>query len=199
MTVFKTARCVLAVVALAGTISVTSVVASAATTSPATGAVTFVSVDDYLQRWGQPTADRIDTDPGVAAPAALEPPGGGSHWWSIIWDYHDLRGTSTPVRWGSEELGYAHYAQPHNLLSNKPIQAAFQTHKPDKAVGAHLEYIALAVDPANGTIYLTIRVIVQAAIRTDDGKYRTPDGKNIGVVTAYCEGHTVCPAWVNTI
>jgi hypothetical protein len=138
----------------------------------------------------------------TGAPSVIDshdPPGGSTSWNYIIWDEHDLRGTSTPVRYGNNDLGYVHYSGPHNLYSYNAIHAAFQTHNPDKASGAHLEYISLAVDPSNGSIHLVVRVIVQAASRTDDGRYQVSDGRNIGVITAYCEGGNVCPAWVNNI
>jgi hypothetical protein len=117
----------------------------------------------------------------------------------VIYSYSDLRGTYTPIRRGNGSFGYNHYAYSHNLTSPNPIHASFQTHTPAVSSGAHLEYIALATDPSNGNIYLTVRVVVQAASRTDDGAWQTPDGSNIGVITAYCQGVTLCPAWVNSI
>jgi hypothetical protein len=115
----------------------------------------------------------------------------------VIYNYSDLRGTYTPVRRGNADFGYNHYAAPHNLYNPNAIHAAFQTHKPDVDHGAHLEYTSLLTDRSNGNVYLTVRVVVQAASRTDDGKYRTPDGTNIGVITAFCVNYNVCPAWVN--
>lgn len=153
---------------------------------------------------GAAAAGVVDSATATSGDGATDPeldPGGGqdAKWWTIIWDYKDLRGTTTPVRLGDNKLGYSHYAQRHNLTSSKPIKAAFQTHKPDKASGARLEYISWATDMSNGSVRLQVRVIVQAATRTDDGKYRTPDGKNVGVITAYCQGYNKCPAWVNKI
>jgi hypothetical protein len=169
---------------------------------PGTGWV-LMSPEEYPLRWGRPaetvalTADTrgVDEQARAAGPRHQQPP----HDWSVIlWDERDLRGVSTPVRIGNNDLGYNHYAVPHNLTSRSPIHAAFQTHTPDKAVGAHLEYVALVAD-ADGGIHLTVRVVVQAATRTDDGRYATTDGKNIGVITAFCEGVDPCPAWVNHV
>jgi hypothetical protein len=116
----------------------------------------------------------------------------------VIYSYSDLRGTYTPVRRGNSVFGYNHYAAQHNLYNANAIHAAFQTHHPDVDHGSHLEYISWLTDTSNGSIKLTVRVVVQAASRTDDGVYFTPDGKNIGVITAFCEGYNLCPAWVNS-
>ncbi|MGV9679945.1 hypothetical protein ACWDSJ_32085 [Nocardia sp. NPDC003482] len=162
----------------------------------------FLSPEQYQARWGRlapitetiapaPTGDRPDV---TRAPLHRQ----GDGWAVIKWDEHDLRGVSTPVREGNDVLGFAHYAFTHNLTSGVPIHAAFQTHKPDKELGARVEYTSLAVDQKGG-VRLTVRVIVQAATATDDRIYRTTDGKNIGVITAYCEGMDVCPGWVNTV
>ncbi len=163
----------------------------------------FLSPEQYVARFGRPvpmivrTADHVSPTMAVLERFPLhQQPGAG--WATIRWDEHDLRGVSTPVREGNGDLGFAHYAVSHNLTSGAPIHAAFQTHRPDKQFGAQLQYVSLATDNS-GSVHVTVRVIVQAAIRTDDGKYRTADGKNIGVITAYCEGVNVCPGWVNTV
>lgn len=111
----------------------------------------------------------------------------------------NLRGTHTPTRWGNGDLGYAHFSGPHNLTSHKPIRAAFQTRNPDVNQGAHLEYITYAVNTSDASIKKVVRVVVQAARQTDDGRWRTLDGSYIGVITAFCQGSTLCPNWVNTI
>ncbi|MDH6462282.1 hypothetical protein M2302_002460 [Micromonospora sp. A200] len=210
----------------AAVLSLTPAVAVAAPADepapPTDAQLAFLTPEQYEARWGASAAGEVSASmPSDAADAAVPAgvvdstavtsedrasapaldPGGGqdAKWWTIIWDYKDLRGTTTPIRLGDSKLGYSHYAQRHNLTSSKPIKAAFQTHKPDKASGARLEYISWATDMSNGSVRLQVRVIVQAATRTDDGKYRTPDGKNVGVITAYCQGYNKCPAWVNKI
>jgi hypothetical protein len=206
-----------AIVALAG-VAIIPLVSSVATAAPsqsskssAATSVAFMSREQYLQEFGLPESAQLQTSklpdnfrvqPNVTAFPAIpaDPPGGGdAPWWTIVWPDQDLRGTGTPTRLGNGSLGYLHYAQPHNLYTRTPIHASFQTHSPAVSQGAHVEYIALAVNPNNGAIYLTVRVVVQAATRTDDGAYTTPDGQNIGVITAYCEGYTLCPDWVNSL
>jgi uncharacterized lipoprotein YbaY len=194
--------------------------ASAAHAAPVTNTsvptVTFMSPDQYSQQWALPPSasvkitkipDVFRTDSGTIVTAAgspialLDPPGGGgtASWQTIEWDEHDLRGVGTPTRLGNSSLGYNHFAKPHNLYTHKPITASFQTHKPDVDSGAHVEYIAWAVNTSDGSIKAQVRVVVQAATRTDDGKWQTNDGKNIGVITAYCQGVTLCPNWINSI
>jgi hypothetical protein len=162
----------------------------------------FLSPEQYQVRWGRPTPTTAEVvDEVVAGPVAVRIPlhqQQDDGWATIRWDESDLRGVSTPVREGNSSLGYAHYAFDHNLTSWVPIHAAFQTHHPDREMGAQIQYTSLAVDNSGG-VRLTIRVIVQAATSTDDRAYRTTDGKNIGVITAYCEGMNVCPGWVNTV
>jgi hypothetical protein len=194
---------------------------SAAPATPSASAaptVTFMSSEEYQQRWGRaaetqplsalPATVRTESGNTVSTTAStttirrpMDPGGGGgdASWWVILWDERDLAGTGTPVRFGDSSLGYYHYSGPHNLTTYKPIHAAFQTHKPDYASGAHLEYNSLVVNRQNAQIYLQVKVIVQAATRTDDGVYYTPDGKNIGVITAYCVNFDPCPGWVNSV
>ncbi len=163
---------------------------------PGTGLV-FMARTEYLARWGTPQESKTRSAEVVAVAWPMRQ--NRSDWSTILWDESDLRGVSTPVRIGNEaDLGWEHYAGRHNLTSRTPIHAAFQTHKPDKDLGARQEYISYAVDP-RGKIHITIRVIVQAATRTDDRRYTTGDGKNIGVITAYCEGYDRCPDWVNKV
>jgi hypothetical protein len=119
--------------------------------TPTTGLV-FMSPEEYQLTWGRsaPTAALVTDVSQLYEPvSAVESPRQQQpHDWSVIlWDESDLRGVSTPVRVGNDELRYQHYSIPHNLTSRVPIPAAFQTHKPDKEIGAHLEYVALVVEP----------------------------------------------------
>ncbi|MFE7742123.1 hypothetical protein [Nocardia sp. NPDC057455] len=163
----------------------------------------FLSPEQYQARWGKPAPAAADVvaEAGSGSVTVVRSPmrrQQGDGWAIIKWDERDLRGVSAPVREGNNFLGYAHYASEHNLTSRVPIHAAFQTHRPDKEFGARVEYTSLAVDNRGG-VRLTVRVIVQAAGATDDRAHKVTDGKNIGVITAYCEGTNVCPGWVNTI
>ncbi|GAB1640695.1 hypothetical protein KRMM14A1259_11180 [Krasilnikovia sp. MM14-A1259] len=51
----------------------------------------------------------------------------------------------------------------------------------------------------NGDVRAKVHILGQAASATEDRRWRTPDGNNIGVITAYCVGANVCPNWINDI
>lgn len=134
-----------------------------------------------------------------AVSAPLFDPVGSTPWHSTLWADTDKRGTYVPTRFGNSDLGYSHYSVRHNLRTSSPFRVIRNTSKPIVDQGAHLEYQALLTNMSNGSIKIKIRIVVQAANRTDNGKWRTPDGKNIGTITAYCEGVTKCPDWVNQV
>ncbi len=100
---------------------------------------------------------------------------------------------------GDANIAYNHYVIPHNLYTSAPFRVIRNTRNAYIEQGAHVEYKALLTNLQNGNIYLTVRIVAQAATRTDDGRCTTPDGQYIGTVTAYCEGYTLCPSWVNDI
>jgi hypothetical protein len=116
-----------------------------------------------------------------------------------MWSDTDKSGVYVPTRLGDSRLGYNHYAVRHNLSTQVPFRVIRNTTRAAIDQGAHKEYKALVLKPGTLKVKMTIRIVVQAASRTDDGKYRTPDGKNIGTITAYCEGRTKCPAWINKL
>lgn len=128
-------------------------------------------------------------------------PVGGTPWYTIEWSDTDRRGTYVPTRFGNNSLGYLHYSGPaqHNLITQAPFRVIRNTTNPIVSQGAHLEYQALLTNLSNGSIQLKVRIVVQAASRTDDGQWITPDGRNIGTITAYCEGYNQCPSWVNQL
>lgn len=179
--------------------------ANAATVQANTSKFVWVTPEEYASmRASSPALSAIGSG-SSALGASINRHGGGTvvpndpnlNPYYVLNAFHDLNGVYTPIRRGNSSFGYEHYAVQHNLTSPNPIHAAFQTHKPDVQLGAHLEYIALLTDTSNLNVKLTVRVIVQAASRTDDGAWKTPDGSNIGVITAYCQGYNVCPSWAN--
>ena len=139
--------------------------------------------------------------PGPSAARAatvgeLRPGSPTSSPYSILWDYSDEDGTETPIRRGNSEWGYTHYSGKHNLYTPGPIAAALRD-EPYSQSGARLQYRAYLTDLSTGKILVTVRVVVQAATRTADGRFTMPDGKFVGVITAFCEGSNVCPELVN--
>jgi hypothetical protein len=144
--------------------------------------------------------DTTVTTPGTYTTQSLPGDGGGpSLWFEILWQQTDKKGRTIPTRYGNSALGFSHYADNHNLYSSAPFKVISHTTNPYKISGAHIEYQALAVQTGNASIKMKIRIVAQAATSTDDRRWKTSDGKYIGTITAYCEGVTKCPAWVNAL
>ncbi|MBQ0894919.1 hypothetical protein KBX37_17745 [Micromonospora sp. U56] len=215
-----TVREVVAAATVVGVLATGATAAHAApegTDQPATASVTFLSPEQYEQQWGVPstvppkvseladearvTVATSDRQASGAAPAIEMDPGGGkpAEWWIILKEYRDRSNRTVPVRLGNGALGYNHYAVRHNLRSFAPLEAAFKTTKPDKINGNRIEYIAYVVNTGNGAIHKIVRVITQNARHSSDYAYETPDGKPVGVITAYCQGENKCPDWVNKV
>lgn len=116
-----------------------------------------------------------------------------------MWVHRDLGGLQLPTRRGTDGasgFGYLHYAQAHNLTTERPIKTAYENIHPAVDQGARLEYLAFLTNGAGG-IQVTVRVIQWHASRSSDGAYTTTDGLPLGTITAYCEGMDKCPDAVN--
>jgi hypothetical protein len=135
---------------------------------------------------------------GATGVTSFDPSPGGS-WSSILWSDTDRKGRTIPTRQGDSSIGYNHYVIPHNLYTSAPFRVIRNTRNAYIEQGAHLEYRALLTNLSNGSVVITVRMVAQAATRTDDGRYVSLDGKYMGTITAYCEGVTLCPSWVNSI
>jgi hypothetical protein len=111
----------------------------------------------------EPTSDDTPADG-----PALDPPGGGGSaaWYFILWKYTDKSGVWVPIRSGDSNLGYYHYAQPHNLYTQAPFRVIPNTTKPAVDQGAHIEYKAILANPNDLKVKLTVRIVVQAASRS---------------------------------
>ncbi|MGN9806468.1 hypothetical protein [Micromonospora sp. L32] len=185
--------------------------AMAAPATPQEETLQWVSAEDYLAMTGaSPDRGKLDNgavskplpEEGVApdgTPASLRPrldPGGGNDgkWWSVVWSGRDRNGTYVPLRLGNSDLGYLHYNVRHNLVSLEPWKAALNSHGPN----AQGNYVALLVDRNLG-VRETVIFGVQLSTRTQDGRYTSPDGAYIGVITGYCKGKNKCPDAVNRV
>ncbi|MEV8509484.1 hypothetical protein AB0368_32285 [Actinoplanes sp. NPDC051475] len=124
--------------------------------------------------------------------------GGATPWWAVLYSYSDLKRNKVFVRYGNSELGYHHFASKHNLRNRVVFEHLMAT-KPTDASGARLEYMIYVADPSNGNISERIFIASQQATRTEDGRWKTPDGGYVGVITAYCKGKTKCPEFVNRL
>ena len=141
------------------------------------------------------SSEEFGGDHAVESPPDLDPGGGNDgQWWSVVWGGRDWNGTYVPLRLGNADLGYRHYNVRHNLTSIDPFKAALKAHGPN----AQSNYTALLVD-SNLGVRETVVFGVQMATRTSDGRYVSPDGAYIGVITGYCKGKSKCPNAVNRV
>ncbi|MCX5206090.1 hypothetical protein OG897_32345 [Streptomyces sp. NBC_00237] len=127
---------------------------------------------------------------GFAAPAHA-----GPYWNKTVkCSANDQDGRVIPTRWGNGELGWNHFSGKHNIRRCDFLNAPIGW-KVDKVNGANLTYYGNAANPRYGTLKIT--VVVRYARKTADGRYDAGKGQVIGVITAYCNGMTKCPNWVN--
>jgi hypothetical protein len=116
-------------------------------------------------------------------------------WYTRDWTHRDLAGRTLPTRHGDNNLGYLHYSQPHNVITERPTRTAYQDNSPNVILGTHLEYLASVTNGAS--IQITFRAVQEQSNMTSDRVYRTPDGTPIGTITAYCDGMQRCPDFIN--
>ncbi|UQW99364.1 hypothetical protein [Streptomyces sp. RerS4] len=106
----------------------------------------------------------------------------------------DPDGRKIPTRVGNGELGWNHFSGAHNIrkcaLVNIPLQGNV-----DKVDGANIQYWGWASNRAHGRVKIVVKV--RYARKTVDKRYDAGPGNVIGVITAYCNGMTKCPGWVN--
>lgn len=128
----------------------------------------------------------------VSAPAS--PASAGPSWdHRIMCQKTDPDGRVIPTRLGNSELGWRHLSAKHNIRNCGIINAALGG-RVDEKNGDRLVYWG---DVVNGRRHVSVRVVVQYAQRTADGRYDAGPGGKIGVVTAFCVGANVCPNWIN--
>lgn len=133
------------------------------------------------------------------------PPGGSSPWYSIIATYHDADSRTVPVRTGFSDGqtdghggGFQHACLDHNMCDMTPIQVAVDGNPPTGMSGSYEQYEAYIVNNEDDSIDADI-VVYASQSRTGPDGDGTPDGLPFGVVTAYCNGYTDCPEWVNSV
>ncbi|MEU0271884.1 hypothetical protein [Streptomyces sp. NPDC006307] len=82
------------------------------------------------------------------------------------------------------------------MTSKKAINAPYDG-KADRVRGTRAEYDGVVVSNGN-QVRITITSVAERGDRGPGG-VRTPDGRPIGTVTAFCRGQTLCPDWVNSL
>ncbi|MGW0660951.1 hypothetical protein [Streptodolium elevatio] len=193
----------LASLLLSALLSAPAAPASAAPTIPAAApALELIPQSRYIERFGaqrlaQAALTKIPAQrparSGQERTAAMDPP---LPWHNIAWVASDADARDLPTRRGNSELGYLHYSERHNVRYSKPILIAYTDTKPAVIKGTHLEYVAILTDRL-GIIYAKLRVVNEQSPVTEDKRYKTPDGRPIGTITAFCEGVNKCPDQIN--
>lgn len=130
--------------------------------------------------------------------------------WFIISDQKDKVGLDMPVRRGIRGtgpnfkggFGYEKYSEKHNVTSIRLVHAAItQGSKAQLPGRAGPNYEGHVVGQAQDGVYIDEKIVVG----TDAGHYvyalkqNSPDGKPVGVVTAFCQNKVKCPNEVNDL
>jgi hypothetical protein len=143
----------------------------------------------------------------VAGSSAVRPNDPPSNWYDIYGAYTDERGRDVPVRQGYSDaeaegvdagaFGYNHTCWDHNMCNFVVFDKAI-TQETGTSVGNNkYQYEVYLVD--NNLDIDADVLIVATQSRTDYEGEITPDGRPIGVITAYCQGYTTCPEFVNEV
>ncbi len=148
-----------------------------------------IAVDKPITVTGEPTEATTAATDAVSVTAA-EP----DITWNVVRTYRDKTGASVPLRSGTSKWGYGKISVKHNIQSLNLIGAAIS--KGDKNTSR-------GKDNPNwvGVTYYTNKPEIAETIVV--GAYMgrvgvpTPVVGVQGVLTAYCDGKTKCPSWVN--
>lgn len=130
-----------------------------------------------------------------APDGAMDPPPDPRYrvWWTSI----DWEGRDIPTRQGTENFGLLHAYTKNNMWGKHVIAAAYDG-LPDKWTSkTRAEYYAV-VATSDGSVHLRTTSIAEFGTTGPEGDV-TPDGRPIGTVTAYCNGQTYCPDWINAL
>jgi hypothetical protein len=145
----------------------------------------------------------------TVTPQTITPPPNGGPWYEIISTAYDTSHRTIPIRQGFDDQmagggtnsggGYLHACIDHNLCNPPLVNKLFNDNTPISGPTSNNRYTYdLYVVDDNLDIDLVIQGI-QSQSRTGPDNDTTPDGLPFGLVTAYCENYTMCPAAINSI
>ena len=186
---------VFALLAMAG--GALSLSAASAATAPDQGLV-FLSEAEYSS--GAVWTSAAGTASAVGVTPFIVPPTGGSGctYWDILASTSDAGGRYVPTRCGDSTIAWKKACQTHNFCSLSLINKVIAgTGDLIDIASTRYTYQGHILGTVNG-VYLDITLKVVTDRSTTTAKGKTPDGKVVGTITAYCVGVTVCPAVVNT-
>lgn len=174
-------------------------------------AVTEVlSYEQYVNLYGAPPADAdsAGSDSADAVETAMDletslyntvgdtptgpEEGQATPWDTVLTSTRTWEGKYAPTRYGTQRLAWAKACGKHNVCNYRLFNTAYQGYCKEPS-GSRCVYIALVL--YNGKVVQKIRVIHDSNNYSQYG--RTRDGREVGTITAYCEGLKRCPAYVN--
>lgn len=116
-------------------------------------------------------------------------------YWTIKTSTHDYQGRYVPTRWGDNSLGYTKMVNKHNLYDVDLINAVIAG-RGDLIDVSGDRYTYRGHIVGSG-VHVAIRVVTDRGYCTRMGC--TPDNAVVGSITGYCEGYTRCPDFVNHV
>lgn len=170
----------------------------------------LLSYEQYAQQYG--AAPDVQAEDPVAMAAELEGSGSNSFtdasdttfnfapdegqketpWHHILTQNRTWEGKDAPTRRGGSKVAWAKACGKHNVCNFRIFNTAYEGYCKEPS-GSRCVYISLVL--YNGKIVATVRVIHDSGFSTVYGG--TPDGRNVGTITAYCSGVERCPSIVN--
>lgn len=130
---------------------------------------------------------------GVAEAEPMAPPIPDEEYFGLILLPRDEQGVEVPIRNGDATLGFAKACAKHNFCSVSAMELAIRgSGNKQPPEGPRVVYRAHAVGDGYDFV---LRLVADTSTFSVRGA--PPDGRPIGMVTAYCEGMLRCPDALN--
>lgn len=131
---------------------------------------------------------------GVHQPFVVPPGGADEHWYSIISQTKDWSGTDLPTRWGDySHFGYNKIVLVHGITDTDIIEAPYHGTVDVKSGTNWTYYGVVTVNGYPKTALTTVASLSHTSIYG-----ATPDKRNVGTITAYCNNSSTqeCPDYI---
>lgn len=144
-----------------------------------------------VRRWCQAGAVLVAS---MAAAIGTSAPVYAADYWTVLALTRDEKGQEVPIRFGDASLGYTKACQRHNFCNVTCMQATIEgAGDTSDETGGRFKYTGHLVGGEAGDVTL----IVIADLNGVTQRGPTPDGRAVGMITAYCLGALRCPDAVN--
>lgn len=171
-----------------------SAASSTTPTSKATASLTLMTPAQYRSAQQARGAGVYTASTHVVGKAVVRPNDPPTPWYEIYASYRDESNRDIPVRQGYSDadevdagaFGFYHSCFDHNICSYAI------TRESGTAKGNNKFQYELYLVDSNLNIDVDI-ILVQTQNKTDYEGENTPDGRPIGLITAYCAGYTDWP------